>query len=104
MGELTDLAGRLRSDSRVSGTRFNSMFLEDVGNVLEQRGFAEARLFVWDHRNRTNLEKQVQALLIILEEMEKVHRIDEDKALGRYIIKNKLRLLVDTLEPGARKR
>lgn len=104
MGELTDLADKLRGDPRLVGTRFNPMFLEDVGNVLEQRGFSEARLFVWDHRSRDNLSKQIEPLLIILEEMEKVHSIGEDKALGKYIIKNKLRLLVDTLVPGAVKR
>jgi hypothetical protein len=97
MGELIALADRLRSDPRVSGARFNPMFLEDVGNVLEQRGFSEARLYVWDHRSKDNLAKQIEPLLIILEEMEKVHRIEEDKSLGSYIIKNKLRLLVDTL-------
>ena len=104
MGELTDLADRLRGDPRVTGTRFNPMFLEDVGNILEQRGFSEARLFVWDHRGKDSLAKQIEPLLIILEEMEKVHRIEEDKSLGKYIIKNKLRLLVDHLEPAARKR
>jgi hypothetical protein len=102
MGELTVLAEKLRSDPRVAKTRFSSAFLEDVGNILERRGFSEARLFVWENRDRGDLGPQVQPMLIILDELEKVPVIEEDKALGCYIIKNKLRLLVDGIVEGRR--
>lgn len=101
MGELKDLAGRLKADPRISKTRFNPLFLEDVGNILQNRGFAEARLFVWEHRNRGDLEEQVKSLLLILDELEKTPMIKENRSIGRYILKNKLQFLVE--EKGAGK-
>jgi hypothetical protein len=95
MGELTDLVDRLQCDDRISSVRFSSSFLEDVGNTLEQRGFNEARLFIWQHRDRADLMGQIPSLLVILDEMEKVSGIKKDRALAKYLLKNKLNLLLD---------
>ncbi|MBN2014811.1 MAG: hypothetical protein JW778_06490 [Candidatus Altiarchaeota archaeon] len=95
MGELTDLVDRLQGDERIISVRFNSTFLEDVGNTLGSRGFDEARLFIWQHRDRADLVGQVPSLLVVLDEMEKVSGIKKDRALAKYILKNKLNLILD---------
>lgn len=95
MGELTDLVDRLQGDERITGVKFSPSFLEDVGNVLERRGFDETRLFIWQHKDRSDLMRQIPPLLLIIEEMEKVGKIKEDRTLAKYILKNKLNLLMD---------
>jgi|GEM_PF-1173681 len=94
MGELAIFMGKIRNDPRIAKIRFTSSFLEDVGNILNRRGFNEARLFIWDSRERRDLERQTLPLLLILGEMEKVKKIEEDRAVGKYILRNKLGLLL----------
>jgi len=95
MGELAIFMDRIRNDPRVGKIRFSSSFLEDVGNILDRRGFDEARLYIWGLRERRDLERQVLPLLLILGEMEKVRKIEEERAIGKYILKNKLGLLIE---------
>ncbi len=95
MGELAIFMDRIRNDPRVAKIRFSSSFLEDVGNILDRRGFDEARLYIWGLRERRDLERQVLPLLLILGEMEKVRKIEEERAIGKYILKNKLGLLIE---------
>ncbi len=94
MGELTRFMDELRNDPRIGKIRFTPSFLEDVGNILYSRGFDEAKLFIWDLRERGDLERQILPLLLILGKMEKMKKTKEDREIGRYIVKNKLDILL----------
>lgn len=94
MGELARFIEEISRDNRINRIRFSDLFLEDVGNILHMRGFNEARLFVWNLRDRMDVERQVLPMLLILGKMEGISRIKEDRSVGGYILKNKLNQLV----------
>jgi hypothetical protein len=93
MGELIRFIDEMRADPRIGLVRFSRGFLEDVGNVLYRRGFDETRLFIWDHIDREDLRGQALPLLLVLDKMEGLKRVRDDRSIGRYIIKNKLDVL-----------
>ncbi len=95
MDEFTKLVDIIQNNPKITSVRFSTAFIEDIGNILENRGFEEAKLFIWQHQKRTDLEKQIQPMLLILYEMEKIERIREDRTIGKNIIKNKLNQLMD---------
>jgi hypothetical protein len=88
MGDLAKFLREIRQRPEVKNQFFDAKFLNNVGCVLERRGFEEARLFVWDSHFRGDLEKQAVTVLGILGEMEKVEPLKKNLAIGGHLIKN----------------
>lgn len=88
MGELTRFLRTIRTRPDVRNQFFDQAFLKGVGLTLEKRGFAEAKLFVWDNHFRSDLEKQAVILLGILGEMEKIEAFKKNRAMGGHLIKS----------------
>jgi cysteinyl-tRNA synthetase len=88
MDEIEMLIKRIKDDSEIRRTRFNSNFLENVGEVLERYGFEETRLFLLDKKSRYQLKYQATALLKVLDTMKDIEKIKRNRSIGRYVFKN----------------
>ena len=94
MSGLSEFKERIENNPKISNVRFNQAFLDDVGNVVENKGFDAAKIFIWEHHERRDLSRQVESLLLILDELAKVRAVENDRSIAKYIIKNKLDLLL----------
>ena len=88
MGDLAKFVREVRQRPEVKNQFFDAKFLNNVGCVLEKRGFEEARLFVWDSHFKGELEKQAVTVLALLGEMEKVGSLRNNRAIGGHLIRN----------------
>lgn len=88
MGDLSKFLSEVRKRPEVKNQYYDGKFLNNVGCILEKRGFEEAKLFVWDSHFRRELEKQAVVVLGILGEMEKVAPLRNNRAIGGHLIRN----------------
>jgi hypothetical protein len=92
MDVIEELIEEIKKDTKVQKTRFNSNFLNNVGEVFERHGFGVTRTFLIEKRGRRDLRYQADALLGIVEKFEKNEKIQQNRSIGRYIIKTLISL------------
>ncbi len=87
MDKIGKLIEEIKKDRKVQKTRFNSNFLNNVGEVFEKHGFGVTKMFLIDKKNKRDLRYQADALLNVIALFEKYEEIKQNRAIGRYIIK-----------------
>jgi len=87
MIRLAELWIDIRNDPMVMKTRFNPYFLTQVGEILANRGFHEAKIFLWDSCSDPKLRRQAEAIISIIGRMERMDDIQRDRSNGRFLLK-----------------
>lgn len=88
MGDLTQFVREIKSLPGIRDHLFDEHFLEHAGTLIENRGFHEAKLFIWDSHMRSDLEKQAILMLSIVGEMEELEMFQRNRVLAGYLVKN----------------
>ena len=88
MGELARFLNEIRKDVYAGNISFNTCFLNSAGIILENRGFEETRLFLWDSHFREDLERQAIVLLNVLGKMEGVDLLKKNRAISSHVLRN----------------
>jgi len=92
MDLIESLMEEIKSDEKVQRTNFKSNFLNNVADVLEKHGFGTTKTFLLEKRERRSLHYQADALLSVIEKLEKCDEIRQNRSIGRYIIKTLIAL------------
>ncbi len=87
MIDLDDIWADIREDRRFMGTRFNSVYLRQIGGLLDRRGFIETKLHLWDNTQRDDLRHQASVLISIISRLERDKGVKKDNGTGGYILK-----------------
>lgn len=98
MDEIEQVIEEIKHDPNFQRTRFTSNFINDVADVFEKYGFGTTKTFLKDKRSRGDLRFQATTLLSIVDKLEKIEKIKQNRGIGRYIIKTLI-----TIKEEARK-
>ncbi|OYT54944.1 MAG: hypothetical protein B6U72_01075 [Candidatus Altiarchaeales archaeon ex4484_2] len=87
MIDLDDIWTDIREDRRFMKTRFNSLYLREIGGLLDRRGFIETKLHLWDNTSRDDLRPQASILISIISRLERDKGVRKNNGTGGYILK-----------------
>ncbi len=87
MIQLAEIWKEILNNPGVIRTRFNPYFLTQTGEILSERGFHEAKIFLWDSCRDRRLREQAEAMLYVINLMESASEIRLDRSRGRFLIK-----------------
>lgn len=88
MGDIVNFLHQVKNNPEITKQAFNPHFLSNAGIILENRGFEEAKLFLWDSHFTEDLEQQSLVLMKMLSEMEDLDMFRKNRVLAGYLIKN----------------
>lgn len=87
---VEELLDELRRDAGLGDVRLTANFLNDVGHVLERRGFGAAEAYLLDRAERRDRDVAPQAQFVlknVLPRLKACPPIVAHRAIGRYVIK-----------------
>ncbi len=86
MDDVERLLSDIQSDREIMRTKFTGL-LDDTADVLEKHGFGITRAFLLEKKGRPQLRQQAEALLKILDLIERYSSIKSDRTTARLLIK-----------------
>jgi hypothetical protein len=86
MDDVERLISEIENDEGIMRVRFTGL-LDDTADMLEKHGLGTTKVFLLEKRSHKGSEQQSDALLNILEKIEKFPSVSSDLKTARLIIK-----------------
>lgn len=87
MDDVEKIITEIKNDNYIAKTKFTGL-LNDVADVYEKYGIGQTKLFLIDKKNRRELQNQAEAIMRVIEIIERYPKIKNQRITCRLIIKN----------------